>query len=138
MRAAHKHKAKKVVITSSIAAIAHGHDSDKKNFTEDDWTNVAGHSKLPPYPKSKMLAEKAAWDFLEALPAEERFELVTILPAIVFGPNLNSANFAVGDMVKSMLLNQMPAYPDLAFPCVDVRDVAQAHLEAVLRDEANG
>ena len=57
MRAAHTHKAKKVIITSSIAAIAHGHSSDKKHFTEDDWTNVEGHNNLPPYPKSKCLAE---------------------------------------------------------------------------------
>jgi nucleoside-diphosphate-sugar epimerase len=97
MRAAHKNKVKRVVITSSVVAIYLSADKKKLNFTVDDWTDL---KTAPAYDKSKTMAEKAAWDFQASLPEEERFEIVTICPGMVLGPNLNKANFTSGDTIK--------------------------------------
>lgn len=63
-------------------------DKKKTNFTREDWSDV---KVADPYSKSKTLAEKAAWDFVKALPQEEQFEIVTINPGLVLGPNFVTA-----------------------------------------------
>jgi len=135
MRACHKHKVKRIVITSSIAAIYKCKDKTKVDFSNEDWTDC---EIAEPYEKSKTMAEKAAWDFLESLPENERFECATINPGFVIGPNLNTAFFTSGDVISKILTGEFPGFPDIRFPTVDVRDVAQAHLEAILRPEAAG
>lgn len=85
MRAAHTHKVKRVVITSSVVAIHLSRDPKKKHFTVDDWTDL---SLANAYDKSKTIAEKAAWDYLESLNPKDKFELVSINPGLIFGPNL--------------------------------------------------
>lgn len=77
------------------------------------------------------MAEKAAWDFVAALPEDEKFDLVIINPGLIFGPNLNKCNFSSGDIMKKILLNQLPGMPKVQMPIVDVRDVAMAHLNAI-------
>lgn len=136
MRAAQQHKVKKVVITSSCVAIFEGHP-EKDRFTEADWSDV---TKCGAYSKSKTLAEKAAWDFVAALPENEKFHVATVNPGLVVGPNYNTAKFTSGDIIKTLMTGQMSAVglPRIALPLVDVRNVAQAHLEAAIRDEANG
>jgi dihydroflavonol-4-reductase len=84
------------------------------------------------------MAERAAWDFVEKLPEDEKFELVCINPGLVLGPNLNSANFSSGDIISNFLLGKMPGIPHSQMQLVDVRDVAQAHLNAILIPEAAG
>lgn len=69
------------------------------NFTADDWTDPS-QKRVGAYEKSKTLAEKAAWEFVEKLPEDEKFELVCINPGLVLGPNLNKANFSSGDIIK--------------------------------------
>lgn len=59
------------------------------------------------------MAEKAAWEFQEGLPEEERFDIVTINPGLVLGPNLNSANFSSGDVIKQFLMKEMPGAPKI-------------------------
>ena len=88
MKAARLNKVKRVVVTSSVASIFNTGVEGQTHFTEKDWTdpNVA-----QAYEKSKTLAEKAAWDFIENLPNDEKFELATINPGLVVGPNLNEA-----------------------------------------------
>ena len=136
MRAAKQHKAKKVIITSSTMAVVQGH-FDQSNFSAADWSDL---SACDGYSKSKTLAEKAAWDFVEALPDDEKFALVSCNPGFVVGPNLNTAKFASGDIIKMIMEGQNNAtgLPRISMPMVDVRNVAQAHLEAAIRDEANG
>ena len=114
---------KKVVITSSIAAIA----SDKKtHFTSEDW---ADYENEKPYEKSKALAEKAAWDFINDLTPGQKFDLVTINPGFIIGPNLNSAHFSSGDIIgKKFMMGELPGIPQLSMPIVDVRNVAEAHV----------
>ena len=125
MRAAHHNKVKRVVITSSVAAIYKNIDKKKTHFTTDDWTDI---NIAAPYEKSKTMAEKAGWDFIASLPKEEQFEFVTINPGFIIGPNLNECNFSSGDIIKKVMTGGLPGIPKIKMPMVDVRDVAQAHL----------
>jgi nucleoside-diphosphate-sugar epimerase len=135
--------AKKVVVTSSCVSIGMGYPADRTTFTEEDWSKPE-EFKVPDfaaYATSKTLAEKKAWEIVEEHNKAEgatRIELVAINPGLVIGPNLNKASFSSGDIVGGCLMGAMPMIPAQHYPMVDVRDVAQAHLEGVLRDEANG
>ena len=109
MKACHQNKVERIVITSSVAAIYKTTDWLKKDtLTTDDWTDV---KLATPYEKSKTLAEKAAWDFLANLPENERFEMATINPGFVIGPNLNEAKFSSGDIIKDILIGKNPGIP---------------------------
>jgi len=83
------------------------------------------------------LAEKAAWDFVANLPHDEKIALVTINPAVVLGPNVSTGSSESMDFGKKFMLGKLPILPKFKFGVVDIRDVSKAHLEAVLRDEAN-
>src|SRR5271156_3366283 len=85
LRAARDAKVKRVVLTSSFAAIGYGQKNPDQIFTETSWTDPNGDD-VSAYPKSKTLAERAAWDFL----AKEggALELATVNPVGVFGPVL--------------------------------------------------
>ena len=130
---------KKVVLTSSIAAISCGgigHPNRQEHvYTEEDWSPPEA---CPPYERSKTLAEKAAWDFMKELPEEKKFDLSVINPGFVQGPALTKASGTSVGMVLSMLAGKFPGAPDVAFGVVDVRDVAQAHITAMEKPECNG
>lgn len=132
MKGCQKAKVKRCVVTSSIAAIS---SSKKNHFTSEDWSDWENDM---PYPKSKALAEKAAWDFVKKLPKEEQFELAVINPGFVIGPNLNSAQFTSGDLFKKFMTGGFPGTPDMIMPMVDVRNVAEAHVNALKVPEAAG
>jgi dihydroflavonol-4-reductase len=128
---------RRVVLTSSTAAVATGHTKPKVGpYTEDDWS-IAENS--PAYEKSKTLAERAAWRFLEELPEERRFELVAVNPGLVLGPLQRRPELATSTEVVHRLLNRsMPAVPQLGFAVVDVRDLAAAHRLALESPKAPG
>ena len=128
---------KRVVLTSSVMAISGGfkRGGDGKVYTEDDWADPVGEL---PYPKSKVLAEMAAWHFVENLPDDEKFELVVINPSMIFGPVL-SAGFTLSlEIPKRLLERLMSVLVSLNLPCVDVRDVAAAHVVALTADGVAG
>jgi nucleoside-diphosphate-sugar epimerase len=132
---------KRVVITSSIAAVNYGHaDRGSTPYTEADWSDLNNAARpVAPYPKSKTLAERAAWDFI----AKEGngVELTTILPVGIFGPVLGgneSSHATTVKLVGRMLKGEMPALPNLYVGCVDVRDVASLHLLAMTSPHAAG
>ena len=101
MKAAHKHKVKRVVITSSCAAVFVKSPANfKPAMNENDWSEP---EICKPYEKSKTLAEKAAWDYLEALPENEKFELVVINPALILGPSLVNTDFTSGLIIKNIM-----------------------------------
>lgn len=125
MKAAHKNKVKKIVITGSVSSIAYGHAPNKTWFDEDDWSVL---ETCDAYSKSKTLAEKAAWDYVNNLPEAEKFDIVMLCPSHILGPNLNSAWFSSGELVKGMMLGYLPMLPKVNFPVVDVRNVAEAHV----------
>jgi nucleoside-diphosphate-sugar epimerase len=121
------------VITSSVAAIYKNKDTSKTNFSVADWTDCEIASA---YEKSKTMAERAAWDYVKNLSDEEKFEVVTINPGLVLGPNFNECQFSSGDIIKKLMLGKFPGLPKVLFPLVDVRNVAQAHLQGILVPEA--
>lgn len=136
LKAAKAAGVKRLVLTSSIAAVAYGQPPRTELFSEQDWTLLDSDRHVPTYQKSKTIAERAAWDFVEKEGAG--LELATILPAGVLGPVLSkSAGTSVGIVIQ-MLSGQIPALPRLKVGWVDVRDVAQLHMKAMLEPQANG
>ncbi|GAB2646646.1 SDR family oxidoreductase [Nocardia goodfellowii] len=126
---------RRVVLTSSIAAIAHGHADHGVVRTEADWSIVA---KCASYQKSKTLAERAAWDFAAALPADQRFDLVVVNPGMVLGP-VQSANTSTShEPVRRLLSGAVPGAPRVGWSVVDVRDLAVLHRLAMEVPEAAG
>ena len=135
LRAARDAGVKRVVLTSSFAAIGYGHPARSAPFDETVWTNLDG-SDIAPYTKSKALAERAAWDFI----AREggSLELSVINPVVVFGPVLGAGYSTSVLTLKRMLDGGLPGAPKLYFGLVDVRDVADLHLRAMTSPAARG
>lgn len=135
LRAARDAGVKRVVLTSSVAAIAYGHKPQPQPFDETDWTNPDG-ADVQPYVKSKMLAERAAWDFIGR--EGGGLELSVVNPAAIFGPVLGPDFSSSIQIVKMMLDGALPAAPKIHFGLVDVRDVADLQLRAMTSSAAQG
>jgi dihydroflavonol-4-reductase len=136
LRAAARADVKRVVLTSSMAAIAYGNDHDESYvYDEKDWTNIDGD--VSAYLKSKTIAEKAAWDFMATKEAGS-LELSVINPGAVLGPLLDKNYSTSGELVGKLLRGEIPACPDIGFSCIDVRDIADAHYAAMLKPVAAG
>ena len=127
--------AKRVVLTSSFAAIGYGNPSPGRPFTEEDWTNPDGEG-VSAYAKSKTLAERAAWDFIERDGAG--LELAVVNPVGVFGPVLGQDFSTSIQLVKRLLDGALPGIPRVGFGIVDVRDVADLHVRAMKDPGAAG
>lgn len=135
LRAARDAGIKRVVVTSSFAAIGYGHSQRTAPFDETVWTDLSGND-VRAYAKSKTLAERAAWDFI----SEEggSLEIATVNPVVVFGPVLGP-DFSTSILVaKSLLDGAIPLVPRLYFGIVDVRDVAELHVRAMTHPAAKG
>jgi dihydroflavonol-4-reductase len=126
----------KVVLTSSFAAVGYGHSREKEVYTEEDWSSVDG--EISPYAKSKTLAEKAAWEFVENLEESKKFELTVINPVAVTGPMLTSDIGSSNDFLLKLISGSMPACPKIHMGYIDVRDVAKAHIFSMTEDKTNG
>ena len=135
LRAARDAGVKRVVITSSFAAIGYGHESTNETFTEKMWTNL-NNKNLSAYIKSKTIAEKAAWEFIEN--EGGNLELAVINPTGIFGPLLSSELSSSVQMLKQFLDGAIKAVPQTYFNVVDVRDVADLHIRAMIKPEAKG
>lgn len=136
LRSAAKHGVKRVVLTSSVAAVAYGHTDKQRTFTEADWSNWNGN--IPAYQKSKTLAEKAAWEFIEQLPEDQHLELTVINPGLILGPVLDAVSRTSTELEERLLTAGVPGLARIKFGLVDVRDVAQAHYLAMTIPEAAG
>jgi nucleoside-diphosphate-sugar epimerase len=135
LRAARDASVKRVVLTSSFAAIGYGHKAQTAPFNETDWTDPNGEG-LTAYVKSKTLAERAAWDFI----AKEGggLELSVVNPVAVMGPVL-APDFSTSiQILKRMLDGAVPGCPRVNFGVVDVRDVADLHIRAMTDPAAKG
>ena len=130
MRAAKSAGVKRVVLTSSVAAI-YGIDlpSGVTEFDETMWTDVLHPVGKKAYTKSKTLAEKAAWDFVKNEASE--ISLTTINPVLVLGVPLDSNFGSSISVVERVLKGKDPMLPDLRFAIVDVKDVAKMHVDCI-------
>jgi len=138
LRVLHAAKAasvKRVVLTSSFAAIGYGPAPKGKVFTEDDWTDP-GSAGISAYVKSKTIAEIAAWDYIES--EGEGLEMSVVNPVGVLGPVLGADLSTSIQLVSRLLDGSTPGLPKLSFNIVDVRDVADLHLRAMTSPEAPG
>ena len=135
LRAARDAKVKRVVLTSALHAAGFGHGKIDRTFTENDWTPLDGPG-VDAYGKSKVLAEKAAWDFIDN--EGQRMELTTILPVAIMGPVMGDGISGANEIVQRSLDGRMPGYPNMFVPIVDVRDVAAAHIAAMTNPAAAG
>jgi len=131
LRAAARAGVKRVVLTSSTAAII---NTDAEIYTEEQWSDP---EQCSPYPKSKTLAERAAWAFMDTKEARQ-MQLVVCNPCLVLGPLLGTRTSLSLSVVERLLKRQMPAVPNIGFSVVDVRDVATAHRLALETPEAAG
>jgi nucleoside-diphosphate-sugar epimerase len=134
LRAASDAGVRRVVLTSSFSAIGYGHPPQSAPFTEKDWSNLDGD--VAAYPKSKTLAERAAWDFIAR--EGRALELSVINPVGVLGPVLGPDYSASILLVQRLMAGAMPGCPRLNFGLVDVRDVADLHLRAMTHPAAKG
>ena len=135
LRAARDAGVKRVVLTSSSAAITYGRGPQPARFDETHWTDV-NRGDVHPYAKSKTLAERAAWDFI----AREGggLELSVINPVLVLGPVFGPDYSPSILLVKRLMEGAIPGCPRLYFGIVDVRDVAELHVSAMTHPAAKG
>jgi nucleoside-diphosphate-sugar epimerase len=124
---------RRVVLTSSFAAIGYGHAPREAPFDESSWTDPAADD-VRPYVKSKTLAERAAWDFMRERGGS--LELSVVNPVGIFGPVLGSDYSTSILLVQRLLDGQIPGCPRMSFGVVDVRDVAALHVIAMTHPEA--
>lgn len=134
LKAARDAGVRRVVLTSAFHAIGFGHGQVDRVFTEDDWSPLNGPG-MDAYGRSKVLAERAAWEFVAEQNAPE---LVSINPVAVVGPLLSDSVSGTNHLIQEMLTGGMPVLPDIAIPFVDVRDVATAHVRALNAPAAAG
>ena len=135
LRAARDAGVERVVLTSSFAAVGYGHPKQDAPFDETSWTDLSGRA-VTPYVKSKTLAERAAWDFMEAEGGD--MELSVVNPVAVLGPVLGPDYSTSIILVQRLMKGAMPGCPKLAFGVVDVRDVVDLHLRAMNEPAAAG
>jgi nucleoside-diphosphate-sugar epimerase len=130
---------KRVVLTSSFAAVQHGPAPSKVVLTEEDWTVLDDSSvKVAPYMKSKTIAERAAWEFVNSDANSGNMELVVVIPVLVSGPVLGKDISTSILVIKKLMDGSVPGCPNINFSFVDVRDVASLHLLAMTKPEAAG
>jgi nucleoside-diphosphate-sugar epimerase len=134
LQAARDAGARRVVLTSSFAAVGYS-PKPVRDYTEADWTDPDTPG-LPPYPRSKAIAERAAWDFIDAEGGDT--ELVVVNPTFIAGPSLVRSLRSTLTGFKAIIEGTMPALPRQRFGVVDVRDVADAHIMAMANPDAAG
>lgn len=123
----------RVVLTSSIVSVMQGIQG--KTYDEGDWLDPSA-PKTTAYAKSKVMAERAAWDFVRDQAPTLSF--TTINPGLVLGAPLDAEFGSSVGVIKRFLSGKDPMMPAIGVPVVDVTDVAEMHLRALLRPETGG
>jgi nucleoside-diphosphate-sugar epimerase len=134
LRAARDAGARRVVLTSSFAAVGYS-PKPGAEYTEADWTDP-GTPGLPAYPRSKTIAERTAWDFADREGGST--ELVVVNPTFILGPALTAQARSSLQLTKAMLDGTMPVVRRQRFGVADVRDVADLHIRAMAAPGAAG
>jgi len=137
LKAAKKAGLKRVVLTSSIVAML-GDANTSTRLTPNSWTNVNAKN-VTAYLKSKTLAEKSAWEFINAQEGPDRLELVVINPGPIYGPTLTgNLSGESMDAFKKLITGKLPMLPNAISVMSDVRDIATIHVQALENNQAAG
>lgn len=140
LRAARDAGIGRVIVTSSIVAVAYGHGNTAKSatrvspFGEGDWSNLES-GRLGAYHESKTRAELAVWDFAMKHPD---MQITSINPGAVFGPVIGEDVGTSAGIIRGLLAGEFPGLPRVGFEGVDVRDVADLHERALQNDLSIG
>ena len=135
LKAARDGGVKRVVMTSNFGAVGYSHTDTTKVITEESWTDP-NEKGLSTYNKSKVMAEKAAWDFMKN--EGGALELSVINPVGIFGPSYSRVLSSGFELLKKVLDGSMKRVPNITLGIVDVRDVADLHLRAMVHPAAKG
>jgi len=127
LEAAKECNIKKIIYTSSVAAVGSSMNGQKKN--EENWNDNAAEF----YAKSKTDAERILWQKVSEL----SLNVVSILPGMIIGPNFNRHTPSTY-LFEKMVKEKVPMILPIEFSLVDVRDVAIAHIDALENEAANG
>ena len=135
LKAASNGRVKRVVLTSSFAAIGYTHTDENSLIDENSWTDT-NKKGITPYIKSKTFAEKAAWDYIKK--DDSGLELSVICPRLILGPTLGSSFSSSVLAVKKLFDGSMKLAPNVSYGIIDVRDVADLHILAMINSNASG
>ncbi len=135
LRAAVKAGVKRVVMTSSCGAAIPAKMGVNTVSDETVWSDPVAQQG-DHYRLSKTLAERAAWEFMRV--ESGATELVTILPAAVFGPVLSMEGLGSVQFIQRLIDGRLPRIPNVGFNVIDVRDCATAHVLAMTAPGAAG
>src|SRR5262245_54328746 len=133
LRAAREAGVRRVVMTSNFGAVGYSHKDTTTLITEEDWTNL-NEKDLSAYNKSKVLAERAAWDFINN--EGGKLEFATVNPMAIFGPSLGPDLSSGFELLKRVLNGSLRAIPNMTLGIVDVRDLADLHIRAMTHPAA--
>lgn len=134
LAAARRAGVKRVVLTSSFAAIGYGHAPTSTPYDESIWTDVAAPG-VTAYAKSKTLAEQSAWEYVREHPG---IELAVVNPTGILGPALDSDLGTSLASIAMIVQGRMPVLPKASVGVVDVRDIAELHVRAMTSPHAAG
>jgi dihydroflavonol-4-reductase len=131
LKAASANGVKRIVITSSVASVVYGKAKNElaATFNENNWTDETDKKDTTPYIRSKTIAEKAAWAFIEN--DHSGLELTTVLPGAILGPVLEEDFGTSANIVIKSMDGSSPAIPNIGFDIVDVRSVADLLISAM-------
>ncbi|RFM36964.1 SDR family oxidoreductase [Chitinophaga silvisoli] len=135
LKAARDAGVKRVVMTSNFGAVGYSHRDPATLITEKDYTDP-NEKGLSAYNKSKVMSERAAWQFIRE--QGNGLEFCTVNPMGIFGPSLGPDLSSGFELLRNMMNGGMKAIPNLDLGIVDVRDVADLHIRAMLSPKANG
>lgn len=136
LEAALASQVERVVLTSSMAAAAYGHDAARTApFGPGDWTNLEGRH-ISAYVESKTRAERQAWTLMDG--AGRHDDLAVINPNFILGPLLDDDAGTSAALIRRLMDGSVPMTARFYFPVVDARDVAEAHVRAMTSPLAGG
>ncbi|MGY6018573.1 NAD-dependent epimerase/dehydratase family protein [Streptomyces spinosirectus] len=131
---------RRLVLTSTVGAVF-GDYADvgamEGGVLSEAYFNTTSTVDNNPYHYAKTVAERAAWEVAEA---QERWRMVSVNAGLVLGPSLTPASrsgslFLLDELFKGYFFY---GAPDFSFTTVDVRDLADAHIAAAERPDAQG
>ncbi|HEY9593844.1 MAG TPA: aldehyde reductase [Spirochaetia bacterium] len=135
LRAARDAGVHRVVMTSNFGAVGYSQKERTELITEESWTDPT-EKGLSVYNKSKVLAERAAWDFMRR--EGGNLELSVTNPMGIFGPALSPVLSSGFGLLQGLINGSMRALPDIRLGIVDVRDLADLELRAMTLPQAAG